>query len=144
MRLSRSSPTYVCHLRHVLLQILCGCGPLDGTEISEAISAAIHICQKDMKPLFYAPDVEISGIIDHLTKELDGASPPRNALVEAARLARCCIKPLCECEACTHGALVIPGGFGAARILYVCTMRLEEGERNNFLFVSVDTNKRFI
>ncbi|XP_026831389.1 glutamine amidotransferase-like class 1 domain-containing protein 3A, mitochondrial [Ooceraea biroi] len=106
-----------CHEPVSVAVVLCGCGSLDGTEISEAISAAIHICQKNMKPQFYAPDVEISGVINHLTRELDTASPSRNALVEAARLAKSCIKPLCECDACTHGALVIPGGFGAARTL---------------------------
>ncbi|CAK9806801.1 ES1 protein homolog, mitochondrial [Anthophora quadrimaculata] len=97
--------------------ILCGCGYLDGTEISEAISAAIHVTQKDMKPSFYAPDVEICDIIDHCSKKPDLNSSPRNALVEAARLSRSSIKPLCECEACTHGALIIPGGFGAAKTL---------------------------
>ncbi|XP_012222247.1 glutamine amidotransferase-like class 1 domain-containing protein 3, mitochondrial isoform X2 [Linepithema humile] len=70
-----------------------------------------------MKPVFYAPDIEISGVVDHVTRELDTTCPSRNALVEAARLARGCIKPICECEACTHGALVIPGGYGAARTL---------------------------
>ncbi|KAG5324305.1 GAL3A protein, partial [Pseudoatta argentina] len=96
--------------------ILCGCGRLDGTEISEAVSTAIHLQHKKMKPLFYAPDIEICGVVNHLTREMDTEST-RNALVEGARLARACIKPLCECEACTHGALIIPGGFGAARTL---------------------------
>ncbi|XP_014485949.1 PREDICTED: ES1 protein homolog, mitochondrial-like [Dinoponera quadriceps] len=99
------------------LKILCGCGALDGTEISEAISTAIHLRQKGMKPLFYAPDVPICGPVNHLTKEIDDNDSSRNALVEAARLARSCIKPLCECEACTHGALILPGGFGAARTM---------------------------
>lgn len=71
-----------------------------------------------MKPLFYAPDIEIIGIVNHFTREMDAAKR-RNALVEGARLARGCIKPLSECEVCTHGALIIPGGFGAARTLYV-------------------------
>lgn len=101
-----------------MLQILCGCGRLDGTEISEAISTAIHLRQKDMKPQFYAPNIEICGVVDHFTREMDTTGPSRNALVEAARLARTCIKPLTECEVCTHGALIIPGGFGAARTLY--------------------------
>ncbi|XP_017877692.2 glutamine amidotransferase-like class 1 domain-containing protein 3A, mitochondrial [Ceratina calcarata] len=97
--------------------ILCGCGYKDGTEISEAISAAIHISQKDMKPSFFAPDVDICETIDHLTKEPDMNCSTRNALVEAARLARSKIKPLCECDSCRHAALVIPGGMGAAKIL---------------------------
>ncbi|EFN69355.1 ES1 protein-like protein, mitochondrial, partial [Camponotus floridanus] len=99
--------------------ILCGCGRLDGTEISEAVSTAIHLRQKDMKPLFYAPNIEISGVVDHYTRKTtdNTTCSSRNALVEAARLARACIKPLTECEVCTHDALIIPGGFGAARTL---------------------------
>ncbi|XP_026302115.1 ES1 protein homolog, mitochondrial [Apis mellifera] len=97
--------------------ILCGCGYLDGTEISEAMSAMIHICLKDMKPHFYAPDVNICETVDHFIKKPDPDSPSRNALVEAARIARSDIKPLCQCQACKHEALVIPGGFGAAKTL---------------------------
>ncbi|XP_076279114.1 putative glutamine amidotransferase-like class 1 domain-containing protein 3B, mitochondrial [Lasioglossum baleicum] len=99
------------------MSILCGCGYLDGTEISEAISATIHLYQKGLKPVFYAPDVEICDTVDHYTKEVDKDAAPRNALVEAARLARSQIKPLDKCESCRHGGLVIPGGFGAAKTL---------------------------
>lgn len=110
-------------LRRIPLQILCGCGALDGTEVSEAVSTAIHLRQKGMKPLFYAPDTQICGVVNHLTKEMESNGPTRNALVEAARLARSCVKPLCECDACTHGALILPGGFGTARTLYVCRLK---------------------
>ncbi|KAK2584100.1 hypothetical protein KPH14_006543 [Odynerus spinipes] len=96
--------------------ILSGCGALDGTEISEAISATIHISEKGMVPKFFAPDIDICEVIDHYTKEADCGSN-RNALVESARIARSCIQPICECEACHYGGLVIPGGFGAVRTL---------------------------
>lgn len=72
-----------------------------------------------MKPCFYAPDVEICNIVDHCTKEPDENNQPRNALVEAARIARSSIKPLCECQVCKHEALILPGGFGAAKTLLV-------------------------
>lgn len=75
-----------------------------------------------MTPKFYAPDVEICEIVNHLTKETCPSSEPRNALIEAARIARSSIEPLCECKACRHGALIIPGGFGTASILYVFTV----------------------
>ncbi|XP_029044471.1 glutamine amidotransferase-like class 1 domain-containing protein 3, mitochondrial [Osmia bicornis bicornis] len=107
-----------CERRSIPVAIvLCGCGVYDGTEISEAISSTIHICQKGMTPRFYAPDVEISEIVNHYTKEVDSDSRPRNGLIEAARLARSCIQPLCECEACMHKALVLPGGFGVTKTL---------------------------
>ena len=116
------SPDARVTLETFSLQILCGCGYLDGTEISEAISSAIHISQKDMVPRFYAPDTDICDTVDHLTKQSDSKSPSRNGMVEAARLARSEIKPLCECRACTHEALVLPGGFGAAKTLLVITV----------------------
>ncbi|OXU31802.1 hypothetical protein TSAR_005815 [Trichomalopsis sarcophagae] len=97
--------------------VLCGCGALDGTEISEAVSVAIHLSSKNIEPHFYAPDVNICGTVNHLTKDPDNCDPPRNALVEGARLARAAIKPLCECRACDNAGLVIPGGWGAARTL---------------------------
>lgn len=72
-----------------------------------------------MVPAFFAPDVDICEVIDHYTKEPDSSCSQRNALIESARLARSCIQPLCECEACNFSALIIPGGFGAVRTLLV-------------------------
>lgn len=69
-----------------------------------------------MVPRFFSPDADICDVIDHYTKESD-CNGPRNALSESARLARSCIMPLCECEACHYSGLIIPGGFGAVRTL---------------------------
>lgn len=98
----------------------------------------IHICLKDMKPHFYAPDVNICETVDHFIKKPDPDSPSRNALVEAARIARSDIKPLCQCQACKHEALVIPGGFGAAKtLLVICCvdsdLKKRLNETNNFV-----------
>jgi enhancing lycopene biosynthesis protein 2 len=118
-RPSRAVLKRTTNTRCIVFQVLCGCGSLDGSEISESISTAIHLCQRNIKPQFYCPDVEICGVINHFTGELDIECPERNALVESARLARSCIKPLCECYASKHAALIIPGGLGAVRTLYV-------------------------
>lgn len=83
------------------------------------MSATLHISEKGMIPTFFAPDVDICDVMDHYTKEADNSCGQRNALVESARLARSCIKPLCECEACNYGALILPGGFGVVRTLLV-------------------------
>ena len=101
----------------ICVQVLCGCGALDGTEISEAVSVAIHCSQKGFKPKFYAPDIEICDIVDHYCKKTSDES--RNALSEAARIARSSIKPLCECDSSSGEALIIPGGFGVAKTLLV-------------------------
>ncbi|XP_015127047.1 glutamine amidotransferase-like class 1 domain-containing protein 3A, mitochondrial [Diachasma alloeum] len=97
--------------------VLCGCGGLDGTEISESISLAINLSHHNFYPKFFAPDMEICGVVDHLTKEPDTCGLPRNALVEGARLARSSIKSLSDCKALCGEALIIPGGFGAARTM---------------------------
>ncbi|KAL2726904.1 hypothetical protein V1478_007182 [Vespula squamosa] len=114
--LSRRRSDKSCDVPKIAI-ILSGCGYLDGTEISECISAAIHISEKGMVPIFFAPDVDICEVIDHYTKEPDSSCSQRNALIESARLARSCIQPLCECEACNFSALIVPGGFGAVRTL---------------------------
>ena len=52
----------------------------------------------------------------------------RNVLVESARIARGKISPLSTLTAAGYGALVFPGGFGAAKNLCVCGGWVGEGE----------------
>lgn len=80
------------------------------------MSTAVHLSSKGLEPTFYAPDVEICGVVNHLTKDPDPCGP-RNALVEAARIARGNIKPLKDCSACSMKGVVFPGGWGAVRTL---------------------------
>ncbi|XP_020712008.2 glutamine amidotransferase-like class 1 domain-containing protein 3, mitochondrial [Athalia rosae] len=54
--------------------------------------------------------------MDHLCRQPD-TSGARNALVEAARIVRSEIRPLCECDCNSGRALIIPGGFGCAKTL---------------------------
>ena len=53
--------------------------------------------------------------INHLSGE--PMSQNRNVLVEAARIARGDIKPLTDLDATHFDALILPGGFGAAKNL---------------------------
>lgn len=106
-------------LNLIFPQVLCGCGALDGTEISEAISLAINLTSNGLKPEFFAPDINQCGVMDHFCKEPDKSGTTRNALVEAARIARSGIRPLSECDCNSGVALVIPGGFGCAKTLLV-------------------------
>ena len=57
-----------------------------------------------------APDVDLPGVVDHLTGERTAA--PRNARVEAARIAGASVLPLAELDANAIDALIIPGGKG--------------------------------
>ncbi len=52
-------------------------------------------------------------MINHLTGETMAES--RNVLIEAARPARGAIQPLASARADELDALIVPGGFGAAK-----------------------------
>ena len=95
--------------------ILSGCGFLDGAEITEAISTLIAIGQQGAEYRVFAPNKDVEET-NHLTKKPTGQK--RNALQEAARIARGDIQPLEQLQAKDFDALAFPGGFGAA--LHLC------------------------
>jgi enhancing lycopene biosynthesis protein 2 len=95
--------------------ILSGCGYLDGSEIHEATLTlwAIHKHGADYQ--CYAPNIDQHHVVNHSTgKEMDER---RNVLVESARIARGNVLDLAGFRADSHDALVIPGGYGAAKNL---------------------------
>ncbi|MBU1701573.1 MAG: isoprenoid biosynthesis glyoxalase ElbB [Candidatus Eisenbacteria bacterium] len=95
--------------------ILSGCGVFDGTEIHEAVAALIALDRKGAEIIYMAPNGPAMHVINHLSNETTGES--RNILVESARIARGNIRDLAEVKAADIDALVIPGGFGAAKNL---------------------------
>ena len=96
--------------------ILSGCGVYDGAEINEAVLTLLSLEQQGASYQCFAPDREQMHVINHLTGEpAEGES--RNVLVEAARIARGNIKPITEAKVADFDALVVPGGFGAAKNL---------------------------
>jgi len=95
--------------------ILSGCGVYDGSEIQEAVFALLAISELKAEPVCYAPDVQQHHVVNHLNGEEMQES--RNVLVEAARIARGAIQPLSDFSADELDALVLPGGFGAAKNL---------------------------
>ncbi|MDR0969017.1 MAG: isoprenoid biosynthesis glyoxalase ElbB [Lentimicrobiaceae bacterium] len=95
--------------------ILSGSGKLDGSEIHEATLLLLAIDQEGAKYQCFAPDIDQFHVVNHLTGEV--TNEKRNVLVEAARIARGDIKPLSEFRAENFDALVLPGGFGAAKNL---------------------------
>jgi enhancing lycopene biosynthesis protein 2 len=97
---------------------LSGCGFLDGAEIHEAVCTLLAIDQAGAKALCCAPDVNQKDVVDHVRKgPADG--PPRNVLVESARIARGEIVDVKNVRADQIDGLIFPGGFGAAKNL--CT-----------------------
>jgi enhancing lycopene biosynthesis protein 2 len=95
--------------------ILSGCGVYDGTEIHESVITLLRLDQRGAKVQCYAPNIPQLHVINHLSGEETGET--RNVLVESARIARGEVKDLGELHAADFDALIIPGGFGAAKNL---------------------------
>lgn len=95
--------------------ILSGCGVYDGAEIHESVLTLLHLEEAGLEPVCLAPDVEQFHVIDHLQGA--PADEKRSVLVEAARIARGAISPLGNAAIEDVDAVVLPGGFGAAKNL---------------------------
>lgn len=94
--------------------VLSGCGVRDGSEIHEAVLALLAIDQCGAEAVCMAPDIEFPET-NHLTMQETGAK--RNVLVESARIARGNIRDIKEVKASDLDAIILPGGFGAAKNL---------------------------
>jgi len=95
--------------------VLSGCGVYDGAEITESVLTLLALSRGGAQAICFAPDKVQSDVINHLTGEVMADS--RNVLIEAARIARGDIHPLNMAKAEALDALIVPGGFGAAKNL---------------------------
>ncbi|MBA1428751.1 isoprenoid biosynthesis glyoxalase ElbB [Pseudomonas orientalis] len=95
--------------------ILSGCGVYDGSEIHESVITLLRLDQRGAQVECFAPDIAQLHVINHLTGEEMPES--RNVLVESARIARGAVKDIQGANAADFDALIVPGGFGAAKNL---------------------------
>ncbi len=95
--------------------ILSGVGVFDGSEVYEAVITLLRLDQQGAEVQCLAPDVPQMHVINHITG--DEMEESRNVLTEAARLCRGEIRNLANADADDFDALIIPGGFGAAKNL---------------------------
>ncbi len=95
--------------------ILSGCGVFDGSEIHEAVLSLLAIKECGAEYQCYAPDISQHHVINHLNG--DELNQERNVLIESARIARGEIISLDKFDEKQVDALVLPGGFGAAKNL---------------------------
>ena len=102
--------------------VLCGSGFKDGSEIRESVGVLWALSEAGAEVSCFAPDAPQADVVNCLTGQV-AAGEQRNQLVEAARIARGKVKPLTELDASKFDAVVIPGGFGAAKNL--CTFANE-------------------
>lgn len=96
--------------------VLSGCGVYDGAEIHEAVITLLRLSEKGVDFQCLAPNIEQMHVVNHLTGEVaEGES--RNVMVEAARIARGEVQDLASARVEDFDALIVPGGFGAAKNL---------------------------
>jgi enhancing lycopene biosynthesis protein 2 len=107
--------------------IIAGCGVYDGTEIHESVLTLLALDKAGVRVQCFAPDMDQMHVINHVTGE-EMAGESRNALIEAARISRGNIKNLAEYSHNDFDALILPGGFGAAKNL--CDFAVKGGEMN--------------
>lgn len=96
--------------------ILSGCGVYDGSEVHEAVLTLLAIEQAGAKYRCFAPNIKQHHVINHLTGEVM-QDEQRNVLIESARITRGDVEDLSEFYIDEFDALIVPGGFGAAKNL---------------------------
>jgi enhancing lycopene biosynthesis protein 2 len=96
--------------------VLSGCGVYDGAEIHESVITLLALDRHGAEAVMCAPDVAQMHVVNHLTGAVVEGEE-RNVLVESARIARGAIKNVKEISADELDALILPGGFGAAKNL---------------------------
>lgn len=100
---------------HNVAVILAGTGVYDGSEVHEASAAWVHLSRAGAQVSMFAPDIKQMHVVDHTKGE--PMTEDRNVLTESARIARGNVKSLTELLAKDFDAVIIPGGFGAAKNL---------------------------
>jgi enhancing lycopene biosynthesis protein 2 len=109
-----------------VLVILSGCGVMDGSEIHESVLTLRHLDRLGAAVTFAAPDVDQAQVINHLTGAPMVPAERRNVRIESARIARGPVADLAQVRGGDFEAVILPGGFGAAKNL--CSFATQ-GER---------------
>lgn len=96
--------------------LLSGCGHLDGGEIRESILTLLALDTLKIQYDVFSLDEDQYHVINHVTGEIE-QHEKRNTLKESARIARGNIEDIAKLDVFDYSALIIPGGFGAAKNL---------------------------
>lgn len=102
--------------------ILSGCGVFDGAEIHESVATLLALDRAGADVVVAAPDIPQMHVVDHQRGE-PAEGETRNVRVEAARLARGPVADVKDLSADDFDAVILPGGFGAAKNL--CTFAVD-------------------
>jgi enhancing lycopene biosynthesis protein 2 len=95
--------------------VLSGCGFLDGAEIHESVLTLLALDRAGVEVRVLAPETPQSDVIDHRASK--PTTERRNVLIEAARISRGAIENVARVRADDFDAIILPGGYGAAKNL---------------------------
>ena len=101
--------------------LLSGCGVKDGSEIHEATLTLYFLDKQGAEIVCMAPNKDQMDVVNHVSDS--AMQEKRNVMTEAARIARGNIRDVKTVKADEIDAVIIPGGFGAAKNL--CTFATE-------------------
>ncbi|MFT5820252.1 MAG: enhancing lycopene biosynthesis protein 2 [Crocinitomix sp.] len=93
--------------------LLSGCGVYDGSEIQEAVLTLLAIEEAGHEYICISVDEKQHHVVNHTNG--DEMSESRNMLIESARIARGDIHEISTISPADIDAVVMPGGFGAAK-----------------------------
>ena len=96
--------------------VLSGCGVYDGSEVYEAVCTLLALDKAGAEVQCFAPNIEQMHVINHLSGE-EMVGETRNVLIESGRICRGAVKDVAKANADEYDALIVPGGFGAAKNL---------------------------
>lgn len=105
--------------------ILSGCGVFDGAEIHEATATLLALDKAGAEVTVCAPSIDQMHVVDHQEgNPVDNQK--RNVMTESARIARGPVSDISTLNASDFDAVILPGGFGAAKNL--CTFAIDGPE----------------
>lgn len=96
--------------------LLSGCGHFDGSDIQEAVLCHLALDRRGARGIALAPRRAQLHVVDHTLGD-EMASEPRDIYLESSRILHEKIHPVPGFPLETLQALVVPGGFGAAKNL---------------------------
>ncbi len=118
--------------------LLSGCGFLDGSEIQETVLTLLALDRAGVEAVCLAPDMMQYQVINHYNgEEMQGEM--RNILVESARIARGKVTNLKEIDSLALDALILPGGYGAAKNLSNYAFKGAQCEVNAEVVMAVES-----
>ncbi len=126
--------------------ILSGSGVYDGSEIQESVLTFLCLNQAGHEYACFSPNIDQHHVVNHITGEEMHES--RNCMIESARISRGELSDLATYNASEFDALVVIGGFGAAKNLTKWAFEGKDGnivtDVKHAILSTLDHNKKIV